>query len=567
MKFPLNFFACCRKQIRAATTVVLFSLISTAAQPTEVKLARPTPEQAAWHDCEIGVFVHVGPATWQDSEYDTLATPLEKINPEKLDTDRWVATAEAMGAKYIVFVAKHTGGFCWWQTDTTDYGVRNIPWRAGKGDVMKDLAESCRKRGMKLGVYLSPQDAKFGAGGGGRCANPEAQKRYDKIFRQQLTELLSRYGEMFEVWFDGSSITDVGDILKQYCPKAMVFQGPYATIRWVGNEDGVAPYPNWNSLPLARAKSGVSTGADGNPGGDAWMPNEVDARIRAQWFWNSKNADTLKSVDQLMGMYYQSVGRGAVLLLNIAPDTTGLMPEADAKRAAEFGAEIRRRFGKSIAETSGKGELVELDLGRPTRSDHVITMENIAEGERVREYAIEGLVSDQWKELCRGTSIGHKKIDQFAPTEMSKVRLRIVKSAAEPLIRKLAVYAVCDAPKAGAAPESANVAQKVWEWSAETVGTEWKTVDIDLTPFCKDSCVYQIDFNATGGSPLEIQSLQYIFDGTVLPEFVQKAAPDATRYYLTVTGLGKSLGLRAVVRVSGRKRDSRGTLTIRKRGM
>jgi len=567
MKFPLNFFACCRKQIRAATTVVLFSLISTAAQPTEVKLARPTPEQAAWHDCEIGVFVHVGPATWQDSEYDTLATPLEKINPEKLDTDRWVATAEAMGAKYIVFVAKHTGGFCWWQTDTTDYGVRNIPWRAGKGDVMKDLAESCRKRGMKLGVYLSPQDAKFGAGGGGRCANPEAQKRYDKIFRQQLTELLSRYGEMFEVWFDGSSITDVGDILKQYCPKAMVFQGPYATIRWVGNEDGVAPYPNWNSLPLARAKSGVSTGADGNPGGDAWMPNEVDARIRAQWFWNSKNADTLKSVDQLMGMYYQSVGRGAVLLLNIAPDTTGLMPEADAKRAAEFGAEIRRRFGKSIAETSGKGELVELDLGRPTRSDHVITMENIAEGERVREYAIEGLVSGQWKELCRGTSIGHKKIDQFAPTEMSKVRLRIVKSAAEPLIRKLAVYAVCDAPKAGAAPESANVAQKVWEWSAETVGTEWKTVDIDLTPFCKDSCVYQIDFNATGGSPLEIQSLQYIFDGTVLPEFVQKAAPDATRYYLTVTGLGKSLGLRAVVRVSGRKRDSRGTLTIRKRGM
>jgi alpha-L-fucosidase len=567
MKFPLNFFACCHKQIRATTTVVLFGLISTAAQPTEVKLARPTPQQAAWHDCETGVFVHVGPATWQDSEYDTLATPLEKISPEKLDTDQWVATAEAMGAKYIVFVAKHTGGFCWWQTDTTDYGVRNIPWRAGKGDVMKDLAESCRKRGMKLGVYLSPQDAKFGAGGGGRCANPEAQKRYDKIFRQQLTELLSRYGEMFEVWFDGSSITDVGDILKQYCPKAMVFQGPYATIRWVGNEDGVAPYPNWNSLPLARAKSGVSTGADGNPDGDAWMPNEVDARIRAQWFWNSKNADTLKSVDQLMGMYYQSVGRGAVLLLNIAPDTTGLMPEADSKRAAEFGAEIRRRFGKSIAETSGKGELVELDLGRPTRSDHVITMENILEGERVREYVIEGLVSDQWKELCRGTSIGHKKIDQFAPTEVSKVRLRVVKSAAEPLIRKLAVYAVCDAPKAAAAPESTNVAQKVWEWSAETVGKEWKTVDIDLTPFCKDSCVYQIDFNATGGSPLEIQSLQYIFDGTVLPEFIQKAAPDATRYYLTVTGLGKSLGLRAVVRVSGGKKDSRGTLTIRKRGM
>ena len=561
----LIYFSDCGKRLWTAAIVSFLGPLSVVAQQPAGKLARPTPEQAAWHDCEIGVFIHFGPATWQDSEYDTLATPLEKINPAKLDTEQWVATAEAMGAKYIVFVAKHNGGFCWWQTDTTDYGVRNIPWRGGKGDVMKELAESCRKRGMKLGVYLSPQDAKFGASEGGRCANPEAQERYDKIFRQQLTELLSRYGEMFEVWFDGSSITDVGDILKQYCPKAMVFQGPYATIRWVGNEEGVAPYPNWNSLPLTRAKSGTSTAADGNPDGDAWMPNECDARIRSTWFWNSQNANTLKSVDQLMSMYYQSVGCGAVLLLNIAPDTTGLMPEADVIRAAEFGAEIRRRFGKSVAETSGKGEVVELDLSRPTRIDHVITMENIVEGERVREYAIEGLVSGQWKELCRGTSIGHKKIDQFAPTEVNKVRLRVVKSAAEPLIRKLAVYAVCDAPKAAPAPELANVAKKVWEWSAETVGKEWKTVDIDLTPFCKDACVYQVDFNSTGGSPLEIQSLQYVFDGTVLPEFVQKAAPDATRYYLTVTGLGKSLGLRAVVRVCGEKKDSQGTVTIRKR--
>ena len=247
------------------------------------------------------MFIHFGPPT-RGRTANTIhsSTPLEKINPEKLDTDQWVSAAEAMGAKYIVFVAKHTGGFCWWQTETTDYGVRNIPWRGGKGDVMKDLAESCRKRGIKLGVYLSPADAKFGAGGGGRCKTPEAQERYDKIFRQQLTEVLSRYGEMFEVWFDGSSITDVGDILKQYCPKAMVFQGPYATIRWVGNEDGVAPYPDWNSLPLARAKSGVSTGTDGHPDGDAWMPNECDARIRATWFWNSherRHAQERRSTD------------------------------------------------------------------------------------------------------------------------------------------------------------------------------------------------------------------------------------------------------------------------------
>ena len=547
--------------------VSLLGPMPVAAQSPVAKLARPTPEQVKWHDCEIGMFVCLDPCTWQDREYDDHSTPLDKINPAKLDTDRWVATAEAMGAKYIVFVAKHRGGFCWWQTDTTDYSARNIPWRDGKGDVMKDLAESCRKRGMKLGVYLAPMDATFGAGGGGRCKTPEAQQRYDKVFRQQLTELLSRYGEMFEVWFDGSSITDVGDILKQYCPKAMVFQGPYATIRWVGNEDGIAPYPNWNSLPLARAKSGVSTGSEGNPDGDAWLPNECDARIRSTWFWNTKNANTLKSVDQLMSMYYRSVGRGAVLLLNIAPDTTGLMPVADVRRATEFGAEIRRRFGKSIAETSGKGELVELDLGNPTRIDHVVTMENIVEGERVREYVIEGLASGQWKELCRGSSIGHKKIDQFAPTEVSKVRLRVVKSAAEPLVRKLAAYAVCDTPKAIAETRPADAVQKVWEWSRETVGSAWKTVDIDLTPVCKDACVYQVDFaTAEGKPPLEIQSLTLLMDGIAMPEFT-KPVKKSLRYDVTITGVGVPLGLRAVVRVSGERKDSQGTATIRKRAL
>ena len=168
----------------AVSLVCLFAVtFCVVAQPAAEKLARPTPQQQVWHGCEIGMFIHLGPATWQDSEYDTLGTPLQKINPDKLDTDQWVATAEAMGANYIVFVAKHTGGFCWWQTDTTDYGVRNIPWRGGKGDVMKDLAESCRKRGIKLGVYLSPNDAQFGAGGGGRDGGRGHRERLSATLR------------------------------------------------------------------------------------------------------------------------------------------------------------------------------------------------------------------------------------------------------------------------------------------------------------------------------------------------------------------------------------------------
>jgi len=413
---------------------------ATGAECQEKKLARPTPEQVAWHDCEIGMFIHFGPATWQDREYDDLSTPLEKINPAKLDTDQWVTAAEAMGAKYIVFVAKHTGGFCWWQTDTTDYSVKNIPWRGGKGDVMKDLSESCRKRGIKLGVYLSPQDRKQGAGGGGRCRSKEAQQRYNKIYRQQLTEVLSRYGEMFEVWFDGSIVVPVGDLLKKYAPEAMVFQGPHATIRWVGNEAGVAPYPGWNSLSEAHANSGVATARHGNPDGTAWLPNECDARIRSTWFWNTRNAATLKSVKQLMEMYYRSVGHGAVLLLNHTPDTSGLIPEADLKRGAEFGAEIRRRFGKSLAETKGQGNVVELELGKPTTVNHLITMEDITQGERVREYVLEGLAEGKWQKLCQGTAIGHKKIDRITPVQIAKIRLRVIKSAALPQIRKLAVY-------------------------------------------------------------------------------------------------------------------------------
>lgn len=251
---------------------------------------------------------------------------------------------------------------------------------------------------------------------------------------------MSQYGEIFEVWFDGSIVVPVGDILEKYAPRAMVFQGPHATIRWVGNEDGVAPYPAWNSLPAESAKSGVATAVDSDPDGDAWLPIECDARIRSDWFWTSTNAHTLKSVDQLMDMYYRSVGHGAVLLLNHTPDTRGLIPEEDVKRGAEFGAEIRRRFAKSLAETKGKGEIVELALGEPTKIDHVITMENILQGERVRQYVIEGLINGQWNELCRGTAIGHKKIDRLKRVKVTKVRLRCTKVAAEPHIRKLAVY-------------------------------------------------------------------------------------------------------------------------------
>jgi alpha-L-fucosidase len=193
---------------------------------------------------------------------------------------------------------------------------------------------------MKLGVYLSPRDVKSGIGVGGRARDREGQIAYEKLFRRQLTEVLSRYGEMAEVWFDGSLVFDVGDVLARHAPHAVVFQGPQASIRWVGNEDGFAPYPAWNAVryPKNGIKWGDYTAADGDPEGNRWLPNECDARMRATWFWRTDNEKSLKTVDRLMDMYYRSVGRGAVLLLNNTPDPSGLIPEADARRSAEFGA-------------------------------------------------------------------------------------------------------------------------------------------------------------------------------------------------------------------------------------
>lgn len=417
-----------------------------AAEDRSANPARPTPEQAAWQEMELGMFIHFAPNTWQDQEGDDLSTPPDKINPTRLDTEQWADVAQALGARYVVFVAKHVGGFCWWQTETTDYSVKSTPWRGGKGDVLADLAASCRKRGLKLGVYLSPCDRKHGADVGGRCPTPALQEEYARLYRRQLTEVLSRYGEMCEVWFDGSVVVEVGDILKQHAPHAMIFQSKYATIRWVGNEDGVAPDPNWNPVLSSRPPQrwGVCTDVDGDPEGDRWLPNECDARIRRDWFWSSHNGGTLKSLDALMDMYLHSVGRGAVLLLNNTPDTTGRIPEADARRSAEFGAEIKRRFGRPVAEAAGEGAELVAALPGPTTVDHVVVQEDITRGQRVRQYVIEGEVAGQWRALATGTSIGHKKTAVFAPTVVTGVRLRCLETAATPCVRRLAVFSVAD---------------------------------------------------------------------------------------------------------------------------
>jgi len=435
------------KLLRTALWGIVLAGYSDVAfqEARAVKLALPTPQQAAWQDMEIGMFIHYGLWSFPGGETytrdpDELAQLQRQFNPTQLDTDQWVRVAQAMGAKYVVYTARHGDGFCMWQTESSDFAIQNTPWRNGRGDILADLSESCRKHGMKLGVYLNANNTYHGAGEAGKCSTPALQETYNRIYRMQLTELLTKYGDIIEVWFDGSCVVPIGDILAKHASKAMVFQSQWATIRWVGNESGVAPYPTWNVVKKADAVSGVATADHSDPSGDAWLPAECDTTLRDRWMYNAHNVGTLKSLNALVETYYNTVGRGTVLLLNNTPDPTGLIPQIDVQRSAELGAEIRRRFGKSVAETKGRGEQVELMFDQPTTIDHVVTMEDIHFGERVREYVIEALTDGNWHKIAKGTAIGHKKIDRFEPVRASSVRLHVTKSAATPIIRQLAVY-------------------------------------------------------------------------------------------------------------------------------
>ncbi|MHB2008342.1 MAG: alpha-L-fucosidase [Acidobacteriaceae bacterium] len=526
------------------------------------RLARPTADQLAWQNLEMGMFIHFAPNTWQGVEQDNLSTPLSAINPKLLNTDQWASTAVDLGAKYIVFVAKHSGGFCMWQTETTNYGIRNTPWRGGHGDVLADVSASCRKFGLKLGVYVSPRDAKFGAEVGGLCKTPEQQQRYNAIYRRQLAEVLSRYGAMVEIWFDGSNVIPVGDILAKYAQHAMIFQGPHATIRWAGNEDGFVPYPAWNSISAADAKTGVATALNSDPNGSVWMPNEVDVSIlRPNWFWSEKSQRNLLSLDALLEIYYRSIGRGAQLLLNVPPDTTGLMPAADIARAQEFGKEIQRRFGKSVAETSGSGESVTLPLPTGSRPagyviDTFLMQEDCSFGERVRRYKLEARSEGNWVTLGTGTAIGHKRIQPVAPTLADAVRLVATESAARPVIRRLAVFDTqTPPPKHWDAPATA--------WAYDEVGT-WSNYSfhIDVSDKIVAATQYRLRFvpqAGWGGCADPIEHAILLLDGVPEPKLIRPLTGSRDVLILIMPGIGQKVVIEGRVKCA-----AAGTVLLRK---
>ncbi len=498
----------------------------------------PSPAQLAWLDLEIGMFVHFAPNTWQDKEGDDGSIRPAQL-PFAADPVQWADTALALGARYVVLVAKHVGGFCLWQTTSSDYSVRNTPWKNGQGDVMAELAAACRARGLRLGVYLSPRDDFFGAGLAGRCDTPERQAAYNRAARQQLTELLTRYGPLAEVWFDGSSVVPVGDILAEHAGGAMVFQGPHATIRWVGNEDGFAPDPVWNALAKSDADTGIATALHGDPRGDAWMPLEVDVSIRRpNWFWSTTNQRNLLTLPQLLDVYYRSVGRGAQLLLNLPPDRTGRIPAADAARVGELGAEVRRRFETPVAEAAGEGPAVTLSLPGDGLIDHVILEEDLRGGQRILSYRLEGLTTGRWRVIGEGTSVGHKRIHPVTPDRYLELRATFPTALDRPRLRRLTAFRTGALPPAGWR-QGADI------WADDEVG-RWTAgaFDVDLTPRIPAAAQYRLRFVARGAAAPRIRTAELLVNEVAQPALLTADPARGDLLLLTVPGLGQRIRLR-----------------------
>lgn len=486
---------------------------ASAAQPP---LARPSAAQYAWHEQERIMFVHFGVATWENSETDRDGTTnLSRMDPAAFSGDAICAAAKAWGARQVLLVAKHVGGFCWWPTQTTDYCTRSIPWREGKGDLVREVAEACRRHGLAMGVYLYPDDPRFAKaiGRSGKTDEPARQEEYNRLFRQQWEEVLAICGPdlVREVWLDGGCEIELGDILARRAPNAVVFQGRNASIRWVGNEKGITRDPNWNSLGQTALTTGVATQLHGTPYGDAWAPVECDTTLyEHKWFWAPQHEVKRKSLLHLLSLYIQSVGRGSVLVLNSTPTTEGRIPEGDQARYRELGEAIERNFGRPLAAVTDKtARDVELDLGGVQRINCSDLWEDYRQGHRIRAYVVEGRVNGAWVKLAQGTAVGRRKLDLFGTVAADRVRVRVTENVGAPLIRGLQVHTVDEALLQ---PANRVEASDHW-WPAG----EWKMggdVRVDLSMAVTQAGQYEVRFQVgKGGKPAVLKRAEVRFDG------------------------------------------------------
>jgi alpha-L-fucosidase len=420
----------------------------------------PTKAQREWADMELGMFYHfdipVYTPGWNWRSWKNLPRP-NLYNPSRLDTDQWMEAAKAYGAKYVVFVAKHCSGFLQWQSDLYAYGLKQSAWRGGTGDVVKLFVDSARRYGLKPGLYASVSANAFlqvdrGYVNRGRGGDAAAQRRYAAICERMCEELWSRYGDLFEIWFDGGALppakggTDLMPRIGKYQPNALIFQGPAEAtnlIRWVGNERGIAPYPCWSTGWSGTSSDGTKESRySGDPDGNRWIPGECDVPLgNGKWFCTERVRQPYWSMDYLVKMYDRSVGRNCNLLLNAAPQPDGLIAEREMKIYAEFGRRIKGRYANRLGETAGEGMRLDLALAKDAGPvNQVVVAERIEDGERVRKFTVEALTGETWRTLYTGSCIGHKHLIRFEKTRAARLRLSVQSAAATPRIREFSAF-------------------------------------------------------------------------------------------------------------------------------
>ena len=436
-----------RRGFLAATASLLAAPPGSWSRLGSSQFARPvpTPAQLAWQRDELALFLHFGVNTFTDREWGDGREDPAIFAPARLDARQWAGAARAAGFRAMILTAKHHDGFCLWPSRTTDHSVAKSPWRDGRGDVVREFVDACRAEGMKPGLYLSPWDRNAPAYGD--------SPRYNDLYAAQLTELLTGYGRIYEVWFDGANGEGpngrrqeydwprVFGLVRRLQPDAVMFSDAGPDIRWIGNERGAAGETNWSTMdPAAVPYPGAPGDAvlkalrTGDPAGTVWRPGETDTSIRPGWFYHPAEDDKVRTVDELVELYFTSVGRNSKLLLNVPPTRDGLLHETDVARLAGMRARLGELFATDLAagrqahwrSTGPRSATAEIDLGREAAVAIADLREDITRGQIVALYALDGSADGtSWRPLSRGTTIGCRKLDRFEPATVRHVRLSI----------------------------------------------------------------------------------------------------------------------------------------------
>jgi len=472
--------------------IILFatSFIFLACDKTQAPEACgpvPSENQLRWQEMEYYAFIHFSLNTYTDQSWGYGNEDVKLFNPDSLDCRQWARICKEAGMKGVILVAKHHCGFCFWPTETTEYSVKNAPWKNGKGDVVREMADACKESGLKLGIYISPWDRN----------NPVYGKpEYINVFRNQIKEVLTNYGEIFEIWFDGANGGDgyygganetrridrttyydwqpTYKMIRELQPNIVIWNdgGDRADLRWVGTEAGFVGETNWSLLnatgdvPFEMLHYGVENG-------DSWVPGEVNTSIRPEWFYHPSEDGRVKTLPQLMDTYYNSIGRNGTFLLNFPIMPNGLIHPSDEKAALELAQAVKNEFANNLvtnakvqsSNTRGKSKKygatkaidnnkdsywatddsvttasLTIDFEKPTSFNRFMAQEYIRLGQRVKSFTVEANVGGEWKEITKGTTIGYKRILRFPTVEATQLRFNITSSKACPLISNIGVY-------------------------------------------------------------------------------------------------------------------------------